>query len=72
MKEKKRSLQRQAGEVYCEEYLLENVFNFTYLGSDFQADGVHRNAAIVRMGLAKAVYGKMMKIWKSNLALPGL
>ena len=70
VKEKKRSLQKQAGEAYCEEYLLENVFNFTYLGSDFQADGVHRTAAIVRMGIAKTVYGEMMKIWKSNLALP--
>ena len=70
VKEKKRSMQRQAGEVYCEDYLLENVFNFTYLGSDFQADGAHRNAAIVRMGLAKTVFGKMMNIWKSDLALP--
>ena len=55
--------------MYCEGYLLENVFNFVYLGFDFQADGAHRNVAIVRMGLAKSVYGKMMAIWKSNLAL---
>ena len=67
IKQKKKSLQKQAGEVQCEDYLLENVYNFDYLGSDLQAD--HKNAAIVRMGLAKSVFGNMMKIWKSDLAL---
>ena len=50
--------------MHCVGYLLENVFNFNYLGSNFQADGDHKHAAIVRMGLAKSVFGNMMKIWK--------
>ena len=65
-KQKKKSLQKQQGEVHCEDYLLENVFNFNYLGSDFQADGDH--AAVVGVGLAKSVSGIMVKIWKSDLA----
>ena len=56
--------------MHCEDYLLENVFNFNYLGSGFQADGDHKHAAIVRMGLAKSVFGNMMKIWKLGLAQP--
>ena len=67
------TLQKQQDEVHCGGYLLGNVFNFNYLGSDFQADGNHKHAAIVRMELAKSVFGnmmKMMKIWKSDLAQP--
>ena len=60
IKQKKKSLQKQIGEVHCEDYLLENVFNFDYLGSEFQADGDHKHATIVRMGLAKSVFGNMM------------
>ena len=56
--------------MHCEDYLLENIFNFNYLGSDFQADGDHKNAAMVRLGLAKSVFGNMIKIWKSDLAQP--
>ena len=72
IKQKKKSLQKQLGEVHCEGYLLEleNVYNFNYLGSDSQADGDHKHAAIVRMGLAKSVLGNMMKIWKSDQAQP--
>ena len=29
--QKKKSLQKQHGGVHCEDYLLENVFNFNYL-----------------------------------------
>ena len=55
----------QAKEEIFTEASRENAFTFDYLGSDFQADGDHKHAAIVRMGLAKSVSGNMVKIWKS-------
>ena len=33
IKQKKKYPQKQIGEAHCEDYLLENVFNFDYLGS---------------------------------------
>ena len=70
IKEKIKGLQKDVGKVYCEEHLLKNVYHFCYLGADFQVDGDHRQAAIIRLGMAKTVFGKMMHIWKSDLALP--
>ena len=45
--------------------LLENVFNFLYLGSDFQANGDHSHAMKVRMAQAKERFGSMWQIWEA-------
>jgi hypothetical protein len=67
-------IQKDVGKVHCEEHLFnllncENVFHFCYLRADFQVDGDQRQAAIIRLGMAKTIFGKMMHIWKSDLAL---
>ena len=60
----------EAGQVLLEGTLLENVFSFTYLGSDFQADGNQEQAVKVRMAMAKSVFGHLMSVWNSDLATP--
>ena len=42
------------GQVFLEEKLLTNVFDFKYLGFTFSADGDFRQAISVRMAQAKA------------------
>ena len=39
---------------------LENVLSFTYLGSEFEADGDSRHAIEIRMAMAKQQFGKLM------------
>jgi hypothetical protein len=45
---------------------LENVFNFSYLGFNFQADGDRRPAMDQRMAIAKSRFGKLHEIWKDK------
>ena len=39
-----KELQAECGSVRVGDKLLEGVFNFSYLGSDFQANGDHSHA----------------------------
>ena len=70
IRNRKKKTQEQAGKVLLEGTPLENVFCFTYLGSDFQADGEQKQAVKVRMAMAKTVFGQLMNIWESDLATP--
>ena len=44
---------------------LENVFCFTYMGSNFEADGDFEQDVQIRMAIAKSTFGKLMEIWKA-------
>jgi hypothetical protein len=44
---------------------LENVLCFTYLGSNFEADGDCEQDVKIRMAIAKSTFGKLMEIWKA-------
>ena len=41
---------------------LENVLCFTYLGSNFEADGNCEQDVKIRMAMAKSTFGKLMEI----------
>ena len=41
---------------------LEGVLSFTYLGSEFEADGDSKHAIQIRMAMAKQQFGKLMEI----------
>ena len=45
---------------------LENVLCFTYLGSNFEADGDCEQDVKIRMAIAKSTFGKLMEIWKAE------
>ena len=60
-----KELQAECGSVRIGDKLLENVFNFSYLGSDSQANGdhSHANGAMkVRVAQAKERFGSMWQI----------
>ena len=46
-------------QVFLEEILLTNVFDFKYLGFTFSTDGDFRQAISVRMAQAKARFGQL-------------
>ena len=46
---------------------LNNVFEFSYLGHLFQADGDPFHAVEVRAAMAKATYGKLHEFWSSSI-----
>ena len=54
-----KELQAGCGSVRVGDKLLENLFNFAYLGSDFQANGDHSHAMKVRMAQAKECFGSI-------------
>ena len=45
---------------------LKNVFNFTYLGHSFQADGETEHAIVKRMTQAKARFRQLHEVWRSK------
>ena len=51
------------GDVRVGHKLLKNAFNFSYIGSDPQANGDHSHAMKVRMGQAKEPFGSMWQSW---------
>jgi hypothetical protein len=59
-------LQEAAGAVMLGEKRLENVFNFGYLGFNFQADGNRRPAMDQRMAIAKSRFGALHEIWRDT------
>ena len=46
---------------------LNNVFDFSYLGHLFQADGDPFHAVEVRAAMVKATYGKLHEFWSSSI-----
>ena len=59
--------QSQLNQVQMGVEKLKNVFNFTYLGHRFQADGDAGQAVEVRMAKAKSRFGKMHEVWRSPI-----
>jgi hypothetical protein len=47
---------------------LKKAYNFKYLGFGFQGDGDIEQAMLLRMGLAKAVFGNLRHLWDSDLS----
>ena len=43
-----------------------SVLCFTYLGSNFEADGDCEQDVKIRMAIAKSTFGKLMEIWKAE------
>ena len=61
--------QVDAGDVFVEGQLLKNVAQFKYLGNRYTVDGNRRFAVEMRMGEAKARFGKLRNIWDSGVFL---
>jgi hypothetical protein len=59
-------LQEAAGVVLMRDLRLENVYNFGYLGFNFQADGDRRPAMDQRMAIAKSRFGKLHEVWRDK------
>ena len=59
-------LQESAAVVMMRDLRLENVFNFSYLGFNFQADGDRRPAMDQRMAIAKARFGTLHEVWRDK------
>lgn len=60
---KRSELEAQKSKVVCGEASLASVFEFSYLGCGFQADGDPRHAAEVRMAQARARFGELHHLW---------
>ena len=67
LRNKQKEVRKDAGEIYLEGPLLENVFNFKYVGFTASADCVFRHAVAVRLAQEKARFGQLWKIWGSNI-----
>jgi hypothetical protein len=59
--------QAKEGAVWLGDCKLTNVYAFKYLGFMFLADGDRRQAAIIRMGMAKTRFGQLFHIWGSTV-----
>ena len=57
LRNKQKEVQKDAGEIYLEGSLLENVFDFKYVGFTASADGDFRHAIAVRLAQAQARFG---------------
>ena len=64
---KRSKAQSEKVTVWLGDCKLSNVYAFKYLGFMFQADGDRRQAAIIRMGMAKARFGQLFHIWGSTV-----
>ena len=56
---------RQSPTVFCENQALENVFQFSYLGSVFAADGLQEYDIRKRVGMAMTRCGKLGHMFDS-------
>ena len=63
---RRKEAQKNFGHVCMEGTELENVLYFTYLGSNFEADGDCEQDVKIRMAIAKSTFGKLMEIWKAE------
>jgi hypothetical protein len=62
---RRKEAQKHFDHVCMEGTKLENVLCFTYLGSNFEADGDCEQDVKIRMAIAKSTFGKLMEIWKA-------
>ena len=62
---RRKEAQKHFDHVCMEGTELENVLCFTYLGSNFEADGDCEQDVKIRMAIAKSTFGKLMEIWKA-------
>ena len=62
---RRKAAQKHFDPVCMEGTKLENVLCFTYLGSNFEADGDCEQDVKIRMAIAKSTFGKLMEIWKA-------
>ena len=60
------AVQAAAGRVQMGDHKLSNVFNFKYLGFNFQADGDRRPALLQRMAIARTRFGELHEAWRSR------
>ena len=58
--------QKDFDHVRIGDHVMENVSSFTYLGSNFEADGNSTQDVKTRMAVAKKQFGSFMHIWLSN------
>ena len=63
---RRKEAQKNFDHVCMEGTELENVLCFTYLGSNFEADGDCEQDVKIRMAIAKTTFGKLMEIWKAE------
>ena len=63
---RRKEAQKHFDHVCMEGTELENVLCFTYLGSNFEADGDCEQDVKIRMAIAKSTFGKLMEIWKAE------
>ena len=63
---RRKEAQTQFDHVSVEGTEIENVVCFTYLGSNFEADGDCEQDVKIRMAIAKTTFGKLMEIWKAE------
>ena len=63
---KKVEAQKKLDQVSVNEWKLENVYNFCYLGHHLQADGDASYAMEVRLAIAKRRFGELHHIWNSK------
>ena len=62
----RKEAQKHFDHVCMEGTELENVLCFTYLGSNFEADGNCEQDVKIIMAIAKSTFGKLMEIWKAE------
>lgn len=62
IRSKRKRAQSKEGTVWLGDCKLSNVYAFKYLGFMFLADGDRRQAAIIRMGMAKTGFGQLFHI----------
>ena len=58
--------QKDFDRVKIGDHVLENVLSFTYLGSNFEADGNSTQDVKTRIAVAKKQFGSFMHTWLSN------
>jgi hypothetical protein len=66
------AVQADIGRVMLGLDVLENVFEFKYLGHLFQADGCCWQAMLVRLAIAKTIFSKLFAVWDSKELHEGL
>ena len=64
--DKRKQAERQRGHVSIEGEDIENVYNFTYLGSLIQCDGDDTAGVTHRMNMAQAQLSSLTPIWKDH------
>ena len=65
-RDKQKKFWAQLEKVYCGDFELDNVYNFTYLGHIFQGDGDHTHDIDTRLARASQTFGQLRHIFHSD------